>query len=441
MAFEKGIAQTIHVTTYLAADHVTPTAPGTPVGTISVDGGATFGAPAGTVTARLYGLEFALTAADCNHDEVILRVTSANCDPVVQTVFFEAGWTAGLATGLGAQVIAQGAVAAGFGPPTAWAFGTNLVQPRDQCYRDATVRFTSGVLAGQQARVLSSNVLPSTLLMDRAFTDAPGLADTFVLLVGSALPPLWSQAAHGTVAAGATTTSIPVALGYVAVLPDNFGVGDLLLIYNDSVDDKGLKEASLVSAFSGAPETFTVSPAFRSAPTEGVHWMLYHLPLGKVVSAVATAVATAVTMPMATVVINGGATPEDTTLAVRRGDTSILTLTFTALPIPPATTGLPVNLTAYTTGAGTLHLTIKSAEHIDDDDDTNKVLQVDGTSAAPATGVAAFAFTAAQTELLDPDVIYAFDVQGDAGGAGTNIVTLLAGTIRSLRDVTRGSTA
>ena len=46
MAFEKGIAQTIHVTTYLAADHVTPTAPGTPVGTISVDGGATFGAAA-----------------------------------------------------------------------------------------------------------------------------------------------------------------------------------------------------------------------------------------------------------------------------------------------------------------------------------------------------------------------------------------------------------
>jgi hypothetical protein len=80
MAFERGIAQSIHIVTVATSDHLTPTAPTTPVVTVSEDGGATFVASDNAAAATLYGVSLLLSATETNRAFVLVRVTSANCE-------------------------------------------------------------------------------------------------------------------------------------------------------------------------------------------------------------------------------------------------------------------------------------------------------------------------------------------------------------------------
>ena len=104
MAFQQGVAQTIHVTTVVTTDHLTPTAPGTPVVTVSEDGGASFGASDNTAATTLYGISLVLSATETNRAAVGVRVTSANCDPAVAWFYFEDSYTAAKAAFLDAAV-------------------------------------------------------------------------------------------------------------------------------------------------------------------------------------------------------------------------------------------------------------------------------------------------------------------------------------------------
>jgi hypothetical protein len=94
MAFEKGIAEYIPFTTYLATDHVTPAVPVNPVATISKDG-AGFNPCANAVVSIATGAcEILLSATEKTADRIHLRVTSDNCDPVNIPIRTEADWTA-----------------------------------------------------------------------------------------------------------------------------------------------------------------------------------------------------------------------------------------------------------------------------------------------------------------------------------------------------------
>lgn len=91
MAFQQGIAQTVHIVTL---DGATPTAPTNPVVTVSLDNGATFEAPDNEATTTAYGIALTLSATETNRDLVLVRVASDNCDTAIQTFYFEADWTA-----------------------------------------------------------------------------------------------------------------------------------------------------------------------------------------------------------------------------------------------------------------------------------------------------------------------------------------------------------
>lgn len=117
MAFERGIAQSVHVTTLATSDHLTETAPTTPVVTVSLDGGATFEATDNAAAATLYGIRLLLSAAETNRAFVRVRVTSANCDPRSLDFYFEENYTQAKAAFLDAAISgreASGAANAAF---------------------------------------------------------------------------------------------------------------------------------------------------------------------------------------------------------------------------------------------------------------------------------------------------------------------------------------
>lgn len=117
MAFERGIAQSVHVTTLATSDHLTETAPTTPVVTVSLDGGATFEATDNAAAATLYGVSLLLSAAETNRAFVRVRVTSANCDPRSLDFYFEENYTQAKAAFLDAAISgreASGAANAAF---------------------------------------------------------------------------------------------------------------------------------------------------------------------------------------------------------------------------------------------------------------------------------------------------------------------------------------
>jgi hypothetical protein len=137
---------------------------------------------------------------------------------------------------------------------------------------------------------------------------------------------------------------------------------------------------------------------------------------------------------VATVTVQGygGGAPE-ADIALVRGDTAPLLLEMVDAA------GVAVDLTDYVGGAGSLVLTVKPQSAREDSDDAAAVCQVTGTSVAPATGVAAFAFTDAQTVACSLGTVYDYDVQAD-DGSGT-VQTLLRGALRVVHDVTRTSSA
>jgi len=127
MAFQKGVAQIVHVATLDGAE---PTAPTNPVVTVSEDNGATFGAPDNAATTTAYGIALTLSAAETNRDMVLVRVASDNCDTALAAFWFEADWTATKAGYLDASV----AAANNGTPPSAstiaaavWAEGTRTL--------------------------------------------------------------------------------------------------------------------------------------------------------------------------------------------------------------------------------------------------------------------------------------------------------------------------
>jgi hypothetical protein len=110
MAFQKGVAQIVHVATLDGAE---PTAPTNPVVTVSEDNGATFGAPDNAAVTRAYGISLTLSATETNRDLVLVRVASDNCDTALAAFWFEADWTAARATNLDAAVSSRSTLAAG----------------------------------------------------------------------------------------------------------------------------------------------------------------------------------------------------------------------------------------------------------------------------------------------------------------------------------------
>jgi hypothetical protein len=110
MAFQKGVAQIVHVATLDGAE---PTAPTNPVVTVSEDNGATFGAPDNAATTTAYGIALTLSATETNRNLVLVRVASDNCDTALAAFWFEADWTATRATHLDAAVSSRSTLAAG----------------------------------------------------------------------------------------------------------------------------------------------------------------------------------------------------------------------------------------------------------------------------------------------------------------------------------------
>jgi hypothetical protein len=137
---------------------------------------------------------------------------------------------------------------------------------------------------------------------------------------------------------------------------------------------------------------------------------------------------------VATVTVQGyaGGAPE-ADIALVRGDTAPLLLEMVDAD------GVAVDLTDYVSGAGELVLTVKPQSARDDTDDAAAVCQIEGTSTAPTTGVAAFAFAEADTLACALGTVYDYDVQAD-DGAGT-VQTLLRGALQVVWDVTRASSA
>jgi len=91
MAYSQGVAQIVHITTYVGA---VPTQPTNPVVTVSLDGGATFEAPDNSAATTLYGISLLLSAAETGRTAVQVRVASDNCALAVQTFYFEDNYTA-----------------------------------------------------------------------------------------------------------------------------------------------------------------------------------------------------------------------------------------------------------------------------------------------------------------------------------------------------------
>lgn len=101
MAYTQGVAQIIHITTYVGA---VPTQPTNPVVTVSLDGGATFEAPDNSAATTLYGISLNLSAAETGRAAVQVKVVSDNCDLAVQTCYFEDNYSALRATYLDAAI-------------------------------------------------------------------------------------------------------------------------------------------------------------------------------------------------------------------------------------------------------------------------------------------------------------------------------------------------
>jgi hypothetical protein len=120
MAFQQGIAQTVHVATLDGAE---PTAPTSPVVTVSLDNGATFEAPDNAATTAAYGVALVLSAAETARDLVLVRVASDNCDTALREVYFEADWTAAKANNLDAAVSSRSTLTA----QQVWEYGTRTL--------------------------------------------------------------------------------------------------------------------------------------------------------------------------------------------------------------------------------------------------------------------------------------------------------------------------
>jgi len=120
MAFQQGIAQTVHIATLNGAE---PTAPTNPVVTLSLDNGATFEAPDNAATTQAYGVSLVLSAAETARDIVLVMVESDNCDTPLREVYFEADWTAAKATNLDAAVSSRSTLTAA----QVWAYSTRTL--------------------------------------------------------------------------------------------------------------------------------------------------------------------------------------------------------------------------------------------------------------------------------------------------------------------------
>jgi hypothetical protein len=177
MAFTQGVAQTIHVGTVVSTDHLTPTAPTTPVVTVSLDGGATFEATDNAAAATLYGISLVLSAAETARAAVLVRVTSANCDPVVSAFYFEDNWTVERAAAL--PDVAHGAAG---GLPV---LDSNLQLPADLGYIHGAA-LTEGAHGRLAASVTKFGDVATPLLVasdamrgtDGAITSLSGIATT-----------------------------------------------------------------------------------------------------------------------------------------------------------------------------------------------------------------------------------------------------------------------
>jgi len=91
MAYSQGVAQIVHITTYVGA---VPTQPTNPVVTVSLDNGLTFSAPTNTPATTAYGIALTLSATETNRAMVVVKVASSNCDLAVQAFYFEENYTA-----------------------------------------------------------------------------------------------------------------------------------------------------------------------------------------------------------------------------------------------------------------------------------------------------------------------------------------------------------
>ena len=90
MAYSQGVAQIVHITTYVGA---VPTQPTNPVVTVSLDNGLTFSAPTNTPATTAYGIALTLSATETNRAMVVVKVASSNCDLAVQAFYFEENYT------------------------------------------------------------------------------------------------------------------------------------------------------------------------------------------------------------------------------------------------------------------------------------------------------------------------------------------------------------
>ena len=166
MAFTRNVLEPVHIVTAATSDHLTPTQPGTPVVTVSVNGGVSFVAATGTVTTTAYGVAYTIMAAEseaagaAGYKFVAVRVTSANCDPVVREFYFEDAYTAARAPKLDNADAAISAVKAKTDnlPASPAAVGSNM----------GTVTSVTGNVGGNVTGSVGSVASFGTLVADIA---------------------------------------------------------------------------------------------------------------------------------------------------------------------------------------------------------------------------------------------------------------------------------
>jgi len=154
LAFAKGVAQLVHITTL---DGATPTAPTNPVVTVSEDNGATYGASDNAATTVAYGVTLLLSATETNRDVVLVKVASDNCDTAIQAVYTEADWSPTKAGYLDAATSSRSTLTAQqvweYGTRTLSSFGTLVADAATAVWAAVTRTLTSGGgLTAQQTR-------------------------------------------------------------------------------------------------------------------------------------------------------------------------------------------------------------------------------------------------------------------------------------------------
>jgi hypothetical protein len=94
------------------------------------------------------------------------------------------------------------------GTLTTTAFTTSLTEATDDHYKEASISFRSGALAGQSRIVSSYNGTTKTITVDEAFTDAPSNTDAFVItpqhahLIGAIADAVLDEPTAGHTTAG-----------------------------------------------------------------------------------------------------------------------------------------------------------------------------------------------------------------------------------------------